>query len=133
MRSGEAGLMKKSWAPACMALTTVSMPPEAVSTTTGVRMPAARISLQRVDARLSGHDQVEDNRVDAGILRQALVGLAAVFGMQDGKAFALQHGLDQAALRRIVIADQDRLGHVVHPSRSETVPMRGTRLVLRQV
>jgi hypothetical protein len=35
IRSGEAGLMKKSVAPACMALTTVSTPPEAVSTITG--------------------------------------------------------------------------------------------------
>ena len=35
IRSGLAGLMKKSLAPACMAWTTVSMPPVAVSTITG--------------------------------------------------------------------------------------------------
>ena len=35
MRSGDAGLTKKSVAPACMAWTTVSIPPEAVSTMTG--------------------------------------------------------------------------------------------------
>ncbi len=43
-RSGPTGLTKKSWAPACMALTTVSMPPLAVSTMTGVATPAVRIS-----------------------------------------------------------------------------------------
>ncbi len=43
-RSAETGLTKKSWAPACMALTTVSMPPLAVSTMTGVVTPAVRIS-----------------------------------------------------------------------------------------
>ena len=35
MRSGLAGLTMKSPAPACMALTTVSTPPPAVSTMTG--------------------------------------------------------------------------------------------------
>ena len=44
IRSGEAGLMKKSWAPACMALTTVSTPPVAVSTITGMSWPRARRS-----------------------------------------------------------------------------------------
>ena len=46
IRSGLAGLTKKSWAPACMAFTTVSIPPVAVSTTTGVRTPAARASFR---------------------------------------------------------------------------------------
>ena len=44
MRSGLAGLMKKSLAPACMALTTVSTPPLAVRTMTGWVKPRARIS-----------------------------------------------------------------------------------------
>ena len=46
MRSGEAGLIKKSWAPACMALTTTSTPPVAVSTITGWSKPRTRISLR---------------------------------------------------------------------------------------
>ena len=46
IRSGLAGLMKKSTAPACMACTTVSMPPVAVTTITGVLRPRARISVR---------------------------------------------------------------------------------------
>ena len=44
IRSGDAGLTKKSHAPACMAWTTVSMPPVAVSTITGWLKLRARIS-----------------------------------------------------------------------------------------
>ena len=44
IRSGAAGLTKKSMAPACMAWTTVSMPPVAVTTITGWVKPLARIS-----------------------------------------------------------------------------------------
>ena len=44
IRSGAAGLTKKSLAPACMAETTVSMPPVAVTTITGWPKPRARIS-----------------------------------------------------------------------------------------
>ncbi|MNT44397.1 hypothetical protein D3C72_1809230 [compost metagenome] len=51
-RSGPTGLTKKSWAPACMALTTVSMPPLAVRTMTGTATPAVRIS-----ARVSRPDR----------------------------------------------------------------------------
>ena len=36
-------------------------------------------------------------------------------GVDDGIAFALQHRLDQAALGRIVVDDQDGLGHVRTP------------------
>ena len=46
MRSGLAGLTKKSQAPACMALTTVSMPPVEVSTITGWAKLRARISIR---------------------------------------------------------------------------------------
>ena len=47
IRSGEAGLMKKSQAPACMAWTTVSMPPVAVTTITGCcEARCARISFR---------------------------------------------------------------------------------------
>ncbi len=42
IRSGLAGLMKKSWAPACMACTTVSTPPVAVSTMIGAVKPWER-------------------------------------------------------------------------------------------
>ncbi len=46
IRSGDAGLTKKSCAPACMAWTTVSMPPVAVSTTTGWAKPRPRSSFR---------------------------------------------------------------------------------------
>ena len=50
IRSGLAGLMKKSWAPACMAWTTVSTPPVAVSTMTGAPKPCGAQALQHLHA-----------------------------------------------------------------------------------
>ena len=42
--------------------------------------------------------------------------LIAALGMGDRKSVALKHGLDQATLRRIVIDDEDRFGHVKTPT-----------------
>ncbi len=67
--------------------------------------------LERIDSRLARHDKIEDQGVDARRRGQPVDRLTAVFGVQDGEAFALEHGLNQPALRRIVVANQDRFGH----------------------
>ena len=105
IRSGEAGLTKKSWAPACMALTTVSTPPVAVSTITGAATPRARISFSASEAAHAGHDQVEQDHVGARPPAMPVERRLAALGLGDGEALALQHRLDQAALGRIVVDD----------------------------
>jgi hypothetical protein len=115
IRSGEAGLTKKSWAPACMALTTVSMPPVAVSTITGCMKPRARISFSVVQCPPRPGITRSSITASAGAPAISCVDrLLAALGLGHGEAFALQHRLDQAALGRIVIDDKDRLGHEEH-------------------
>ena len=130
IRSGEAGLTKKSCAPACMAWTTVSMPPVAVSTTTGWREAAAAQLLQRRQPAQARHDQVEHDGVGGAAGDQPVDRLLAGFGMGDSQALALQHRLDQPPLGRIVVDDENRLGHEVHTSTRNAPSCIGTALNL---
>ena len=71
--------------------------------------------LQGVLARKAGHDQVQQDQVDPGAGHQMGDGRIAGLGMRHGEAFALQDGLDQPALGRIIIDDKDHLGHLKTP------------------
>ncbi len=115
IRSGEAGFTKKSLAPACMACTTVSMPPEAVSTMHGRSPRRMRISFERFLARHARHDEIQQHDVDVRVLIDGLNRLSAVFSRACQETIALYSRLQQTALRRIVIDDQDRLAHVPPP------------------
>ena len=80
-RSGEAGLTTKSNAPLRIAETTVSMPPCAVCTMTGMRDAALAHRLQHADAVEARHDEIEDDRGDvaaAGAVQRLERRLAAV-------------------------------------------------------
>ena len=114
-RSGPTGLTKKSWAPACMALTTMSMPPLAVRTITGSATPAAAQFGQTFQARHLGHHHVQQDQVRPAALDHPVDGLAAAGRMDHGVSVPLQHGLDQPALGRIVVDDQNGLGHGAVP------------------
>ena len=59
----------------------------------------------------AGHDHVEQDDVGPAALGQAVDGLAAGLGVYDGIALALQHGLSEAALGRIVVDHENGLGH----------------------
>ena len=112
-RSGLAGLTTKSAAPARMAETTLSMPPWAVCTMTG--MVAAGFAHARQDAEPVeiGHHQIEHHAVDAGAVGagEQVGGLVAALGQQGPVAETLHHGFEQAALDRIVIDDEHGFGH----------------------
>ncbi len=114
MRSGLAGLMKKSWAPACIALTTVSMPPLAVRTMTGVVTPARPDFGEGLHPAHARHDQIQQHDIGPTALGEPVDRLAAAFGMDDGIALAIQHRLHQSALGRIVVDHQNGLGHAQH-------------------
>jgi hypothetical protein len=75
-------------------------------------LPARSDLGQRLLARDAGHHQVQEDDVGRAAGGKPFDGLVAAFGMRHEEALALQHRLDQAALRRIVIDDEDRLGHV---------------------
>ena len=113
MRSGQAGLTKKSLAPACMASTTVSMPPVAVSTMTGRSGLVGRSLRQHVQAAHVGHHQVQHHQRDlvaARAVDQVQRRLAAGRG-DDLHAAAADRGFQQPALHRIVVNNQNGLRH----------------------
>ncbi len=76
----------------------------------GLHEAARAHLLQRLQAALARHDKVQHDHVSAA-RAQAIDRLFAVFSMDDNQAFALEHRLDQAPLGRIVIDDENRLGH----------------------
>ncbi len=108
-RSAPTGLTTKSTAPARIAETTLSMPPCAVCTITGTVigvLPQTRQDAETVEVR---HHQVEDHAVDRGAVRpgeQRCAGVAA-FGDHDLIAEFLQHALEEPALHRIVIDNEN--------------------------
>ena len=113
-RSGEAGLTTKSKAPARIAETTVSMPPCAVCTITGSAMPRSRIVLSTPSPSMPGMARSRmiaamspprgpSSAFSAASPPSATISLMAEF--RDG-------ALEQAALHRIVVDNEDRCGHI---------------------
>ena len=111
--SGEAGLTTKSKAPLRIADTTVSMPPCAVWTTTGMPMPRFAHRLQHADAVEAGHGEVEHDRGDVAARGrfQRLKRRFATLGEQRFVAEFRDGSLQQAALHRIVIDYEDGTCH----------------------
>ena len=112
-RSGEAGLTTKSKAPARIAETTVSMPPCAVCTITGIAMPRSRIAFEHAEPVDAGHGQVEDDDGDVAAARpvEQLQRRLAAVGEDRLVAEFRDGAFEQAALHGIVIDDEDRSGH----------------------
>ena len=112
-RSGPAGLTTKSVAPARMAETTLSMPPWAVCTITGVSRPAWRIRAITPRPSRSGitrSSTTQSTWVAVVADQERKAGIAAVGG-QRAVAETLHHGLNQTTLYRIVIDDQHDFRH----------------------
>ncbi len=66
---------------------------------------------QGLHARQAGHDEIQKHNVGAAALGQTVDGLAPAFGVDDRIAFTVEHRLNQAALRGIIVDDQNGLGH----------------------
>ena len=113
MRSGLAGLTRKSLAPARMASTAESMPPLAVSTITGSSGCVVRSLASTVEPVHVGHDEVEQHQLDlfaARTVDEIERGLAARRG-DDVHAGAADRSLEQPALNGIVVDNQNGLRH----------------------
>ena len=111
-RSGLAGLTTKSVAPARMTDTTLSMPPWAVCTMTGMSRPASRMRASTPRPSRSGITRSSTTQSIARVRpgEQADRRVAAL-GDHGLIAEALDHGLEQPALDRIVIDDEHDLRH----------------------
>ena len=109
-RSAEAGLTTKSTAPARMAPTTVSMPPWAVCTMTGIARSSLAELRQHRHAVEVGHDEVEDDERDRR-RRRGRSGSASAASPPSTAIGAMAEALDrrreQAALDGIVVDDED--------------------------
>jgi hypothetical protein len=70
--------------------------------------------LQRLVAVEARHDEIEQDEIDCRVFLHERDCAATVLGRHRLQSVALDGGLQHAALRRIVIDDQDGLGHVVH-------------------
>ena len=68
--------------------------------------------LQHLDAGHLRHDEVKDHHVRQEPARDPIQRRIAGIGLGDREPLALQHRLHQAPLRRVVVDDQDRLGHI---------------------
>jgi hypothetical protein len=75
------------------------------------RQPLGAHGLERLHPRHPRHDEVEDHHVGGHPAREPRQGCVAGIRLADGEALALQHRLDQAALRGIVVDDENGLGH----------------------
>ncbi len=110
-RSGLAGLTTKSVAPARITDTTLSMPPWAVCTITGMSRPASRMRASTPRPSRSGITRSSTTQsMRCAPAEQRHGGIAAV-GDHGLVAEALDHGLEQAALDRIVVDDEHGFGH----------------------
>ena len=116
-RSTPTGLTTKSIAPARIADTTLSMPPCAVCTITGTLIRGLAQPRQHAEPVEIRHHQIEDHAIDpraigAAEQRQRRIAVVEHDGFIAG---LLQHGLEEPALHRIVIDNED--GHLLVPSR----------------
>ena len=114
-RSIEVGLTTKSTAPARMAVIAVSIEPLAVCTIMGGVDGFCAAALQDLHAADAGHHEVEQHEGDGAGVRpfQDLQGLLATLGGLGLVAETLDGLFENAALGRIVIDDQNELGHIV--------------------
>ena len=110
-RSGLAGLTTKSVAPARIADTTLSMPPWAVCTITGMSRPASRMRASTPRPSRSGITRSSTTQSMRCAAAEQRHGRIAAVGDDGLVAEALDHGLEQAALDRIVIDDEHGFGH----------------------
>jgi hypothetical protein len=116
IRSGLAGLTKKSCAPGLHGLD------DGVHAAVGGEdqhrhaHAAAAHLLERLQPREAGHHPVEHHHVGGLAAGQAVERLLAALGLGHGEALAFEDRLDQPTLSRIVVNDEDRLGHCKHPS-----------------
>ena len=92
------------------------MPPVAVTTITGWSKPRARISTRVSWPDMPGMTRSSRTTSAGAAGRQALDRLVAALGVGDREALALEDRLDQPTLRRIVIDDEDRFGHLKTPT-----------------
>ena len=116
MRSGLAGLTRKSLAPARMASTAESMPPLAVSTITGRSGLAGAQLGQHFQPAHVGHHQIEQHQRDlvaARAVDEVERGLAAGRGDDASCRERRDRGFQQAALYRIVVDDKNGLRHAI--------------------
>ena len=95
-------------------MTTLSMPPCAVCTITGMRQSGLAHAGEHAEAVEIGHHQIEHHRIDvAGVgAGQQRGGSVAAFGDDHLIAVARDHVFEEAALHRIVIDDENPLDHV---------------------
>ncbi len=113
-RSAPTGLTTKSAAPARIALTTLSIPPCAVCTMTGMLRPASRI---RASTPMPSRSGMTRSRMTAsmvapsGLQSSCSRGLAA-FGDHRLVAGLANHVVEKSAGDGIVIDDQNTLTHV---------------------
>ena len=120
MRSGLAGLTRKSLAPARIASTAESMPPLAVSTMTGRSGWLARSFARTVKAVHVGHDEIEQHQRDliaARTVDQIERGLTARRG-HHLHAGARDRRFQQPALHGIVVDNENGLRHALVPGNS---------------
>ena len=125
-RSAPTGLTTKSSAPARIAEMTASIEPCAVWTMVGTLRPVSRSRVSTAMPSRSGHDEVENHQVDRRRLvrlepRQRLV---AALGRLRGVAEAPHERLEQPALDRVVVNDQNGAGHRTSADERATLPVR---------
>ncbi len=121
-RSGLAGLTTKSVAPARITDTTLSMPPWAVCTMTGMSRPASRMRAKTPRPSRSGITRSSTTQSMGCVppsIAKAASPPSAVSGLV---AEALDHGLEQAALDRVVVDNKHGYGHWTS-RRSAAVPI----------
>ena len=122
------GLTTKSWAPARIADTTLSMPPWAVCTMTGTARPASRI--------LASTPMPSRPGITRSSTRASIAGASGAVSMRDRGVAAIDHDrliaaflhhvLDQAAMHRIVVGDQNAGSHGVPRTLQLSVSNWGT-------
>ena len=107
-----------------------SIEPCAVCTMIGGVPGLRREAPQHLHAVEAGHDEVEQDQGDGGAIGplEDLQGLLAALGGPGLVAETLDGFFENAALGRIVVDDQDELGHVAgtRPTQQVTERRRGT-------
>ena len=118
MRSAPAGLTTKSTAPARIAETTVSMPPWAVWTMTGMAEPGLAHLAEHAEAVEIGHHEIEHDAFEVRAHRtpsSSAIAASPPSAVTTLIAGLFHHVLQEAALYGIVVDDEDALGHRAFP------------------
>ena len=88
--------------------------------------------LEHFDAWRAGHDEIQDHHVRRHAGDELINRAVSAVSLRDSKAFALENGLDQSTLGRVVIDDENALRHVLAPHITAG-RCAATRLVLRML